>query len=803
MRSVLPSAALISLFSMGAAAAQTDQTAQAAQTTPASATDTGSTTAPGTVPGLAEVVVTARLIKESLVHAPVAVVAITPRQLQLNDATDLQKIGELSPQVMIGTYGTGSGAVLTIRGISSNPTDAGLDPSVLVVVDGVPVSNGSIVTSSVFDMQEVQVMSGPQALFFGKNSPAGVISLTTADPTRTLQGYVQAGYELVAREEFGEGAISGPITDTLGARLAFRVDHTEGWLRNIAGPATDPLDPSVTFPGAIQGSREPGGHNYAGRLTLSWQPSDTFQAKLKVNLDDQWVNDVIGYSEEYCTGGATSPLELGIPTPPADCQKNMTKASTAQAPEFAANFPYGNGGVPYALSNITLASLNLTKTFDEVSLTSVTGYYNQTHSAYQGGFGPFALLTDGDHRHFDVLTEELRANTHLSGPVNFMGGLYFEHSNREWFNAPDILNAAPDPSVNNYSTAELMAYGKDKYYSAFGQVRWDIIPSVELAAGARYSHDARNSSLVNLTVNPVASAIGLDLYPKGEVLPVTSGSHNVSPEVTLAWHPKPTATVYAAFKRGFQAGGISNPAFLYSYNNAQNMQFGPETTQGFEVGYKATVLENRLRFDLNAYRYTYHDLQVISQNAQFFTFLISNAGAARTQGAQASFEWQPLDQLDLRGNVGYNDAYYLSYKGAECYPGQTAAQGCGADGTQDLSGAPLTRAPKVTFNVGGDYKTKFVYGWTADWSLNAAYSSSYQAGTDNAAGGIQPAYWRLNAAVRFLSPDGNFAFSVIGRDLTNSYYLITSDNGPLRANNDYLGFFDRPREVILQAEYHF
>lgn len=750
---------------------------------------------------LQQVVVTARLTKESLVRAPVAVVAMTPRQLQLNDATDLEKIGELAPQVMIGTYGSAAGAVLTIRGISSNPADAGLDPSVLVVVDGMPVSNGGIVTTAAFDMQQVQVMEGPQALFFGKNSPAGVISLSSADPTSTPEGYVKAGYEFDAAERFAEGAISGPITSNLSARLAFRVDSMGGWMHNIATPVADPLDPAVTFPGAAQGDTGPQSRDYAGRLTLLWAPSDDFDAKLKLALDHQRLNDIAAYSEEYCTGGATVPVYLGIPEVGADCSKNMVTEVTAQAPQFAANLPYANDGVPYMLSDMTLASLALDKRFDKVTVTSISGYYNQARSGLQGGIGLFALTSDADHNHFDEFSEQLRANTSLSGPVNFMGGVYLEASNRGWFNMADILNIF-NPSADNYATTELNAYGRDKYYSAFGQVRWDIMPSVELAAGARYSHDSRSSALENLVNNPAAAGIGLNLYPQGEVLPVHSTGNNVSPEVTLAWHPRPNATLYAAYKRGYQAGGISNPELLYVYNNAQNTKFGPETAQGFELGYKASLLDNTLRLDLNGYTYKYHDLQVVSENVEYFTFLVSNAGAAATQGVQGSLEWLALDRLTLHSTLGYNHAYYLVYPGAECYAGQTAAQGC-VDGVQDLAGKPLTRAPKITYDLGADYKAAFIGGWTADMSVDGAYTSSYQAGSTNPPGGIQPAFWRLDAALSFISGDGNLVLSVIGRDLTNSYYLITSDPLPLGANNDYFGFFARPREVILQAEYHF
>jgi outer membrane receptor protein involved in Fe transport len=768
-----------------------------AQSAVSSATDAQSTHE------LEDIVVTARRNAESLQRVPVSVVAISKDKLQNNDATDLSKLAELVPQVMIGTYGTGTGAILTIRGISTNPIDAGLDQSVLVVADGVPMSNGSVVTATQFDMQQVEVMEGPQALFFGKNAPAGVISLHSADPTDDLEGYLKAGYEFQAAERYAEGAISGPLTDDLTGRFAFRVDDKDGWIKNVAKPVADPLDPTVTFPGATMGSHLPAGHDYAGRVSLKWAPTPDFDAALKVTVDDQRINGNTAYFEIFCTGGATEPVELGIPEVGSDCKKNRVVNVSSEAPQFAVDFPYGNGGVPYQTSKFVLGSLIMNKRFDDITLTSTTGYYDQTHSGFASDFGPYSLINSSDHRTYKMETEELRASSEFSGPVNFMAGAYYEHSDRGWFNAANLLNAALNPVSNNYATSEMNASGGDDYYSAFGQIRWNIIPTLELAGGARYSHDKRDTTLENLANNPDAAGLGLDLYPQDTPLPITSSSNNVSPEVTLTWHPQEDQTLYGAYKQGFKAGGISNPALLYAYNNAQNLSFGPEKTNGYEVGYKADLADHRLRLDLTAYTYKYDSLQVAIVNAQFFSFQLANAGTARTKGVEGTIEWLATDQLTFNGNFGYNDAKYIKYPGAQCYAGQTAAQGCDpVANVQDLSGQPLNRAPKLTFDIGAEYAARFLTGWTADMTVDGAYSSSYQTASDYAPGGMQPAFWRLNAAVHLVPDSGHFEFAVIGRNLTNTYYMVTADNASLRASNDYLGVFNRPREVILQAQYN-
>ena len=194
-----------------------DTTAAMAQDAPATAGSAQPARA-----GLEEIIVSARKRTESLQDVPVAVSAISPIQLEGNLATDLNKVAELAPQVMIGRGTNGTGGFLTIRGISSTATDAGLDQSVVVTIDGVPLSRGRVINAAIYDVAQVEILQGPQSLFFGKNSPAGVISVRSADPSSTFEGNVKAGYEFEADERYVEGAVSGPLTDTLNGRLAFR-----------------------------------------------------------------------------------------------------------------------------------------------------------------------------------------------------------------------------------------------------------------------------------------------------------------------------------------------------------------------------------------------------------------------------------------------------------------------------------------------------------------------------------------------------------------------------------------------------
>jgi iron complex outermembrane receptor protein len=756
---------------------------------------------------LQEVVVTARKQEESLDRVPVAVSVIGADQLRNNLSSDLTQIAELAPQVSMSQGGSGTGGVITVRGVSSGSNDAGLDQSVAIEVDNIPISRGQILSASTFDLAQVQVLEGPQALFFGKNSPAGVIALQSANPTDKYEGYITPGYEFNAAERFIEAALSGPLTDTLKARVAFRGSTMNGWIQNVAQPVTDFINPSVTDPGATNGGSLPMERRYAGRLTLIWTPSDSFDASFKLTLNHQHDNAGNATSEPFCTAPTTVPTLLaGLPLPGADCQKNEVVAISADAPTYAANMAYGHNGVPSFDSRFMLAALNLNKRFDWVTLTSTSGYYDQTVTqASVSDWSPYATIFFAGRERYALLTQELRANTTLDFPVNFMGGVYYEHFDRPFSNSPDLFHTF-NPLANNYSTTDMVSYSHGSYISGFAQARWNILPQLELSGGARYSHDEKRSSIYNIDDNPGYPG----LYPDGQVLRSDFSDNNVSPEATLSWHPQQDQTLYVAYKTGYKDGGISNGFLVPANATPENVQFRPEKSKGEEIGFKAALFDRRLRLDLTAYRYNYDDLQVVSYNAQTISFSIGNAASARIQGIEGSFDWLAYRGLTFRGNMGFNHARYESYSNAQCFNGQTAATGClsstvgGAATTQqNLTGKALLRAPDLTYGLGGEYQFHLAADWGMTLSVNGSHSGSYQTATDYSPGGLQDAYWLLDAAVH-LSYKDRYEIAFLGRDLTNTYYTLNTNGWSGSFNpNQYAGFFNRPREVVLQATARF
>ncbi|MEG8012952.1 TonB-dependent receptor plug domain-containing protein [Sphingomonas sp. 22R3R2A-7] len=309
---------------------------------------------------------------------PVAVSVLSAAEINKYNATDLTKIGELTPTVIVSNYRTIGGGSIAIRGISSPPTQVGYEQPVSVAIDGIQSSSGRVATLGFFDIQQVEVLKGPQALFFGKNSPAGVISITTAGPTDRFEVGGRVGYEFVADEVSGEAHVSGPITETLGGRVAIKHRDAKGWLYNNAQVAPNPFFPAAlpastgTLPGAP--GRRVGDDETMGRVTLEYNPTSAFSASAK--LFGLIAHDQGGGSFSQNIGPCTGdrPRSFGVADPFGDCRADNQTSFSNIVPAIANRIPALDGdNRSRGLNKAYTASLVLKYDTDDFNLSSLTG----------------------------------------------------------------------------------------------------------------------------------------------------------------------------------------------------------------------------------------------------------------------------------------------------------------------------------------------------------------------------------------------------------------------------------------------
>ena len=304
-------------------------TLMAAWAAPVAAQDVPAATSPAAqakADASADIIVTARRRDETLISVPVAVSVVTGADLTRRGITNLDTLAQAVPQLIISDVGNNAqGGVVVIRGIGVGESNPFADQAVSFNVDGVQVSRANIRRMAEVDLKQVEVLKGPQALFFGKNSPGGIVVLHTADPGDHFEAGANTSYEFVGDEIRSEGYVSGPLSDTFGVRVAAYGSHLSGYFHNVIPPTA--LNGPAT-------PRLPGNTEYGGRVTLKFNPSNAFDAKLKIS-----------YGHVRSTGPDSTIQSVNCPfgasqlSTADDCKANNTLIRADLGPALAALAP--------------------------------------------------------------------------------------------------------------------------------------------------------------------------------------------------------------------------------------------------------------------------------------------------------------------------------------------------------------------------------------------------------------------------------------------------------------------------------
>lgn len=780
-----------------------------------------------------DIVVTARSKGERLMDVPVVISALTAETITRYQSNDLTAIGELTPSVIVGAYKSDGGGSIAIRGISSPANQVGFEQAVSVSMDGVQTSNGQIAQLGFFDVDRVEVLKGPQSLFFGKNNTAGVISIISAGPTKKLTAGLRTSYEFVGDEATVDGYVAGPLTDTLGFRVAVRYRHLDGWLRNTAVSEPNPFYNAATgapasvatLPGTD--NPRPGDEELLGRATLVYTPSSDFSATLRV-LGSRATDSGAGIASQNigpCTG--PNPRVSGIADPAADCvADNRTTSGDVPAAIRSTIHDEGLGGNSVGKYRAIVSSLALEGRIGDLSIAAITGFNKLQYQSFYGfDQTTYSQLAQFVGQRASELSQQLRVTTDFTGRLNFVVGAFYQHTTLNLHNDSILNDGNYNAAANRYSSFEGFAHQNGNTYSGFGQAILKLPANFVLTGGARWTREEKQYEKHNIygiggfntlnTVYPGSDEVG---YLKGRFK-----DDNVSPEATLTWKPDSHHTVFAAYRTGFKAGGfgLTNP--LSSATRIGDVDFESERASGFEVGSRLIALHGRLNLSAAAFAYKFSNLQVNTWDPTRIAYTINNAGGLRQRGFELEGNFQATHFLQLHGAMAYVNNKFRDFVG-QCYSyqfptGATRATAVPPPNCLFLNTTSLTlqqvydgrapaRSPKLSGNggflvsvpVSGDHKI----GLSGD----AYYSSRYYAADTLAPPTLQTAFWRLNAGVTFSEADDRWSIGLVGKNLTNKYYdLYAADRtgglGVPGAIGEQRGVIARGREIILQASTRF
>jgi outer membrane receptor protein involved in Fe transport len=805
-----------------------------AQTAPAEQADAAPPAAQASEGGLQDIVVTARKRVESVQDVPVSVTAISAVDIQNRDLTTLERLAAATPQLSIGRNATGSGAQLTLRGVGSNSLSIGTEQSIAVIVDGVYYGQGRTINEGFFDLGGIEILKGPQSLFYGKNATAGVISITTQNPTDHLTASLRGGYEFNAQKVSMEGVLSGPISDTLGFRVAVRASKDYGSLfDNLAGPITyntrdtptsTTVAPNTPHTAGASADDGPNEREFLTRATLRWEPTDRFSATLKANYGlNKTRPGTWNYAVFACQGG-TSTTSPGTP-----CVRDFAGRVNNMPADIAAETRFARpDGVNFNNYKSWGTTLSMDYALDHLAISSVSNYnWNKNHWSndidYQSS--PTVNIWGAEVSKYHAFSSELRVLSTFESPVNFLLGGYYQKTKRGFEQV--VLNNASENSAapDGY---RYVTYAKDsgtdgETMSLYGQVIWKIVPTIEATGGVRYIHETKDSYFVQPYANPRFANIS---YRVGQQITADQTFNNWSPEATLTWKPSRDITVYGAYKTAYKSGGFSNSSILTTTTPADFFTFDPERAKGFEGGVKTTLFDRQLRVNVGVYSYKFTDLQVTYLDSAALSYNSVNAGSVRTKGVEMDFEYAPrgIEGFELNGSANYNKARYGSSI-APCYGGQTPANGCfpgllvapvaatpttparaGTPG-QNLNGLPTSDAPLWTLSLGTKYETPVSDGMVAGLSIDSRYSSSYLTSPFGTPLSRQQKYVNLDASIRLRAEDDRWEIALLGKNLTNQFVVTgetdASGSGPgtgtaAGRTADQVGFVSMPRTVAIQ-----
>ncbi len=790
------------------------------------------------------ITVTARKATESLQEVPVTVTAISADTLETFQVNQIADVSSHVPTLNVQVGGSGSGGSIALRGVGSSAISASFDSAVAFDFDGIQLSSMRLVQAGFFDVAQIDVLKGPQSLYYGKSASAGVFSIRSADPTKKWEVGGKASYEFEEQGYVAGGYISGPLTDTLGIRVAAQYNDVKKYIQ---------IQPGI--PALI---RDRGLRDFVSRATLQWNPSSSFSANLKVNYVSNRNDGAIGHQDIDCgaNGRADEVVLLGgaiaIPSG-ANCNTHdkyyaISDPSATQNSNYPTGSAAGDGnypGHPFGRTDVFLtrlrADLDLT---DSLKLTSVSGYFDlvsvdsDTYSSVGVGpaFNPSgipvaaiaprlaAVNTPGSAQGFgssdprnttEQYTQEVRLASDFKGPFNFMVGGFYEERNINFNTSQQGVNIsiiALDPITGSAFDWYKKHNTRTKTLSFFGSGRFDITDKLELAGGLRWTRERKVNTITVPYVHAFLSA-GPAFIKSGFFSgPIRFNDTNLSPEVSLRYKATDNVNIYAAYKTGFKSGGIDNSALpssnLLGFSSpdpavraavANGLIYKSETGKGGEFGVKSQFADRTITFNPSIFYYKFKNLQLQVFNATTIQFRTFNASELTTKGFDLDFSWRtPVDGLRLSGALAYTDAKFTKPLASEI------------DGSP-LEGRAAARAPKFAGNLGFDFKTPLGEGLELGLNGNFQYSSSYFTTTTSLNDLKQGAFATIDGGISFGPPDGRWKLALVGINITNKIYALTSGGRPFLAGpglglpvgDDLNVNYNRGRQVFAEVSFKF
>ena len=711
-----------------------------------------------------EIIVTAEKRATNLQSTAKSISALSGEDLELLQVAEIGGLALSVPNVNFGQ--TTGNARIAIRGIGFDNLSLGNEGRVAFHVDDLYVSRPAAALANFYDLERVEVLRGPQGFLYGRNATAGAINIITRQPGDEFNGHLSltgGNYGLIKTQ----GAVGGPLSDTLGARLAFQVVERDGYGTNQTNGGE--IDDESTR--AVRG-------------VVTWQPDSRVELNLRADYMEQ---DDHAYSFRYLGPGSLPDPAVGWPGLPVkgtlvggklpdDLRDSTADSGPLNEREFigvSADLTWALGD--YDLKFITgYRSTEFDTTTDldntDIPLTIYNQFSDSEHNSQElrlsreGGFGDWMI---GGYRFSEDLTAATRGalDPYVVPPLGLPGPVGLRRG------------------------GTLIGALETRAWALFGHFRWRLSNAFAVRVGGRYSDEKK--SIDELNQLDFAS-----LYPPfGPYFPPTPPGarerksatwDSFTPSVTLEYQANDDAFLYFDYSQGFKSGG-------YNVGNLQPA-FDPEEIDQYEIGVRADWLQGRLRTNASLFLYDYTELQVSKVNGLVIT--VENAADSNLYGAELEIIALPTANLRLEASLGLLDTEFKDYSSQD--PARPAA----LFGVFDLTGNELTQAPDYTLNLAAEYLLPMASG-DVTLRLDARFVSDVWLSVYNLDHMQQTSYEWFDAQMQYRSRNGRWGFGAFVNNIGNEDVINAALIASALVGSPINGSFAPPRTYGFSVNLQF
>jgi iron complex outermembrane receptor protein len=715
---------------------------------------------------LDEIVVTAQRRSQNIQDVPIAISSFSAKdiqQLQINDTTD---IARLVPNFFFNNNtGAGSGNVYFLRGLGQTESFSTFDPQVATYVDDIYIGRESASNFGLFDVDQLQVLRGPQGTLFGRNATGGAIVISLAKPSNDFGGYIDLSYGEYNMFS-GRASVSLPISEELLTKTSAYGVRDDGYVDDVA-----------------TGQKLNGHNDYGLREAILVRPAgiDNLVWNASIDYSDSNFNE----NQNFAIGGKrisysgygvlSSPIAvIGGPAVVSEINGVLKEPFSNLANEEDL-LTWG------AMSNVELA-------FDPGTLNFITGVRAQRQLAagdfpFPGASGPVVPYDDNYLGQFGIAlnsldlqySQEIKwSGKAFDEKLTYTGGLFYlyERNSTDFIETLTLAGLTPPGTVFGLALSAPQHYHNTTSSAAgFLQGDYAVMDELTFTAGGRFTHEEKNYTAAG---NPALGG-----YDTEQVAAAGNRTglrtDQFTPHFALDYKITPDVMVFATVTRGFQGGGWNSLTGSAALVNG----FGPETIWTYETGLRSETDDKKLRFNADFFYNDIRNYQLPTLgpgSASSPNFITENAAGLITYGFEADVAYKPIDDLTISATLGLENGYYQNPNAATaaqqlaCKAGNTAD--CG-QGIVNLNGnlAQPEDFPPLTFTL------TLVYDWTFDqFTLTpiagVQFMQANHVDTSGLPAGLSPSHYLLDLGMTFKLNDADWTLTAECKNCTMTNYQV-------------------------------